>query len=148
STTTLARAKSTFLTVVRESHGLLGATLAMAVPCLKNFPRKSVKSLIESVDPDDLNVPDPTLASTIAPKVSRRTLRFRGPPTSFRDVRGSGRGRAPAAPPSGCHGENGSRAHSRAEPSRSAGRDHNAVSPVDARRRSVGRPGSTRPRRK
>ena len=46
STRVRARDQSTFRTVRRDSHGLLGATLAIAVPCLRNLPRNSVKSLI------------------------------------------------------------------------------------------------------
>ena len=43
-----ALSQSMLRTVVRDSQRLLGATLAMAVPCLRNLPRKSVKSFIES----------------------------------------------------------------------------------------------------
>src|SRR5208337_1497411 len=46
STITRAAVQSMFRTVARESHGLLGARLAMAVPWLRNLLRNSVKSLI------------------------------------------------------------------------------------------------------
>ena len=39
STRTRARSQSMLRTVVRESQGLLGARLAIAVPCLRNLPR-------------------------------------------------------------------------------------------------------------
>ena len=41
--------QSMFRTVVRDSQGLLGARLAIAVPCLRNLPRNSVKSLMVSI---------------------------------------------------------------------------------------------------
>src|SRR5581483_10673476 len=46
STRTFACCQSTFRTVARESHRLLGARLAIAVPCRKNFPRNKKKSRI------------------------------------------------------------------------------------------------------
>ena len=46
STMTPARSQSMFRTVVRDSQGLLGARLAIAVPCLRNLPRNRVKSLM------------------------------------------------------------------------------------------------------
>jgi hypothetical protein len=48
STITRAAVQSMFRTVVRDSQGLLGARLAMVVPCFRNLPRNSVKSLIVS----------------------------------------------------------------------------------------------------
>ena len=41
--------QSMFPMVKRDSQRLLGATLAMAVPCLTNLPRKSAKSFMESL---------------------------------------------------------------------------------------------------
>ena len=46
----LARAQSILATVVRDSQRLLGATLAILVPCVRNLPRKSAKSFIASVE--------------------------------------------------------------------------------------------------
>ena len=46
STRVRARSQSILRTVVCDNQRLLGATLAIAVPCVRNLPRKSVKSFI------------------------------------------------------------------------------------------------------
>src|SRR3954453_7086392 len=63
STSTRALSQGTLRTVVRDSQRLLGARLAMAVPCRKNLPRNREKSLIRCPDGGGATRPSPAWPS-------------------------------------------------------------------------------------